>query len=118
VGWRKPEDVKVHLPPVFAKLGIGFHACGARQLRPDRNEVLLNTGGRLLTTISSSRRGRSLPSTRSKALGPKPTRVRSATPTMRRRPRSDGKNSAKILGRWWSEPFRARPASGRPMNTR
>ena len=25
VSWRKPEDVKVHLPPVFARLGIGFH---------------------------------------------------------------------------------------------
>jgi NADPH-dependent 2,4-dienoyl-CoA reductase/sulfur reductase-like enzyme len=44
VGRRKPEDVKVHLPPVFAKLGIGFHSCGARQVRPDRNEVLLNDG--------------------------------------------------------------------------
>ncbi|HLW93529.1 MAG TPA: FAD/NAD(P)-binding oxidoreductase, partial [Roseiarcus sp.] len=44
VNWRKPEDVKVHLPPVFARLGIGFHACGASQVRPDRNELLLNDG--------------------------------------------------------------------------
>ena len=44
VSWRNPEDVKVHLPPVFARLGIGLHACGAKQLRPDRNEVLLNDG--------------------------------------------------------------------------
>jgi len=44
VAWRKPEDVKVRLPPVFAKLGIGFHACRARQVRPDKNEVLLNDG--------------------------------------------------------------------------
>ena len=44
VSWRKPEDVKVHLPPVFARLGIGLHACGAKQVRPERNEVLLNDG--------------------------------------------------------------------------
>jgi sulfide:quinone oxidoreductase len=44
VNWRKPEDVKVHLPPVFAKLGIEFHARGAKQVRPDSNEMLLNDG--------------------------------------------------------------------------
>jgi sulfide:quinone oxidoreductase len=44
LAWRKPEDVKVHLPPVFAKLGIGLHACGAKQVRPEKNEVLLNDG--------------------------------------------------------------------------
>jgi sulfide:quinone oxidoreductase len=44
VSWRKPEDVKVHLPPVFARLGIGFHACGAKQAPPEQNEVLLNDG--------------------------------------------------------------------------
>ncbi|HLH51199.1 MAG TPA: FAD/NAD(P)-binding oxidoreductase, partial [Roseiarcus sp.] len=44
VNWRKPEDVKVYLPPVFAKVGVGFHACGAKQVRPQQNEVLLNDG--------------------------------------------------------------------------
>jgi sulfide:quinone oxidoreductase len=44
VNWRKAEDVKVHLTPVFAKLGIEFYACGAKQVRPDRNEILLNDG--------------------------------------------------------------------------
>ena len=44
VSWRKPEDVKVHLPPVFARLGIGLHACGAKQVRPEKSEVLLNDG--------------------------------------------------------------------------
>ena len=44
VSWRKPEDVKVHLPPVFAKLGIGFHPCGAKHVRPEKNEILLNDG--------------------------------------------------------------------------
>jgi len=44
VSWRKPEDVKVHLPPVFARLGIGFHACGAKQVHPEKSEVLLNDG--------------------------------------------------------------------------
>ena len=33
VNWRKPEDVKVHLPQVFAKLGIGFRPVGAKRSR-------------------------------------------------------------------------------------
>ena len=44
VNWRKPEDVKVHLPPVFARLGIGFHPVGAKRIDPAKNEVELGDG--------------------------------------------------------------------------
>jgi len=47
INWRKPEDVQVHLPKVFDKLGIAFSAAGAKQLRPVDNVVLLNDGSRV-----------------------------------------------------------------------
>src|SRR5208283_561567 len=47
VNWRKPDDVKVHLPPVFARMGIGFHATGAKRVHPARNEVELGGGQRI-----------------------------------------------------------------------
>jgi len=47
VNWRKPEDVKVHLPPVFQRLGIGFSAAGAKRVRPNENTVELNDGSRV-----------------------------------------------------------------------
>ena len=45
VNWRKPEDIKVHLPQVFARLGIGFHPVGAKRIDPAKNEVELGDGG-------------------------------------------------------------------------
>lgn len=41
VNWRKPEDIKVHLPETFAKFGISFSAAGARRIRPAENTVEL-----------------------------------------------------------------------------
>ena len=48
VNWRKPEDVKIHLPTTFAKLGITFSNCGVRHLLPDTNSMILGDG----TTLS------------------------------------------------------------------
>ncbi|MBS1240442.1 MAG: dehydrogenase-like protein, partial [Proteobacteria bacterium] len=42
VGWRKPEAIRVHLPPVMARRGIGFTAVGARKVHPQENRVELN----------------------------------------------------------------------------
>jgi len=42
VGWREPESIRAHLPPVMKKHGIGFHSCGARKVRPDANQIELN----------------------------------------------------------------------------
>ena len=47
VNWRKPEDIKVYLPPVFARLGIGFTAAGAQRLDPERNQLHLRDGATL-----------------------------------------------------------------------
>ena len=47
VGWRKPDEVKVHLPSVFKKLGIGFTSVGAKRVRPNENLIELNDGSTL-----------------------------------------------------------------------
>lgn len=44
VGWREPESIKVHLPPVMAKHGIAFDGQGAKKVDPDNNRVELNDG--------------------------------------------------------------------------
>lgn len=45
--WRKPDDIKVHLPELFARLGIGFNGSGAKRILPAANVVELNDGQRL-----------------------------------------------------------------------
>lgn len=47
VNWRKPQDIKVHLPEVFAGLGIGCTSVGAKQVLPKSNEVVLNDSRRI-----------------------------------------------------------------------
>ena len=47
LGWRKPGDIKVHLPGTLAKYGIGFDAAGARRIIPAENAIELNDGRRL-----------------------------------------------------------------------
>ena len=44
VNWRKPDDVKVHLPNIFKKLNIGFTAVGAERVRPSENVIQLRDG--------------------------------------------------------------------------
>ncbi|MDE2436352.1 MAG: NAD(P)/FAD-dependent oxidoreductase [Sphingomonadales bacterium] len=44
VRWREPDAIKVHLPPVMAKKGIGFTAIGAKRVHPGENRVELNDG--------------------------------------------------------------------------
>lgn len=47
VGWRKPESIQIHLPPVLARKGIGFTAAGARRVLPQENRVELGDGSSL-----------------------------------------------------------------------
>src|SRR6185503_12558356 len=47
LGWRKPEEIKVHLPGTLAKYGISFDATGARRVVAAENAVELNDGRRL-----------------------------------------------------------------------
>lgn len=42
VGWREPEAIKVHLPPVMAKHGIEFSGVGAKKVDPSNNRIELN----------------------------------------------------------------------------
>ena len=44
VRWREPEQVQVHLPPVFARQGIGFTAAGAKRLVPAENRIEIADG--------------------------------------------------------------------------
>jgi len=44
VRWREPDAIKVHLPPVMAKKGIGFTSVGAKRVHPTENRVELNDG--------------------------------------------------------------------------
>ena len=42
--WREAEEIKVHLPPIMARKGIGFSAAGAKRVHPGENLVELNDG--------------------------------------------------------------------------
>lgn len=44
VRWREVEDIQVHLPPVFARQGIGFSGVGAKRVHPAENRIELNDG--------------------------------------------------------------------------
>ena len=44
VRWRQPDAIKVHLPPIMARKGIGFTAIGAKRVHPGENRVELNDG--------------------------------------------------------------------------
>lgn len=44
VRWREPDAIKVHLPPIMAKKGIGFTSVGARRVHPAENRIELNDG--------------------------------------------------------------------------
>ena len=47
VRWRQPDAIKVHLPPIMKKKGIGFTSVGARRVHPAENRVELNDGSSL-----------------------------------------------------------------------
>ena len=42
--WREPDAIKVHLPPIMAKKGVGFTSVGASRVHPAENRVELNDG--------------------------------------------------------------------------
>jgi sulfide:quinone oxidoreductase len=47
VRWRKPEAIKVHLPPIMNKLGISFTDKGAKKVDPKNNSVELMDGSKI-----------------------------------------------------------------------
>ncbi|KAF1711378.1 pyridine nucleotide-disulfide oxidoreductase [Pseudoxanthomonas kalamensis DSM 18571] len=44
VGWRKPSEVQIQVPPRLAKHRIAFEGAGADKVEPDANRVLLRDG--------------------------------------------------------------------------
>ena len=44
VGWRKREDIEIALPPLLAKMGIGFVSAGAERVEPEQNRIRLKDG--------------------------------------------------------------------------
>lgn len=44
VGWRKREDIELALPPLLAKMGIGFVSAGAERVEPEQNRIRLKDG--------------------------------------------------------------------------
>jgi len=44
LNWRKPSDIKVHLPEVLGKFGIALDATGTWPVLPADHAVLLNDG--------------------------------------------------------------------------
>lgn len=47
VRWREPDAIRVHLPPIMKKKGIGFTAIGAKRVHPAENRLELNDGSSL-----------------------------------------------------------------------
>jgi len=44
VRWREPEAIRVHLPPVMQKKGIGFSSAGCTRVHPGENRLDLGDG--------------------------------------------------------------------------
>ena len=47
VNWRKPDDIKVHLPPLMARRNVRFISVGAEKVLPQENALQLKDGTRL-----------------------------------------------------------------------
>ncbi|MGD9783440.1 MAG: NAD(P)/FAD-dependent oxidoreductase [Hyphomicrobiaceae bacterium] len=47
VGWRSKEQITIDLPPLMKKQGINFLSTGARQIKPDTNQIELSDGSML-----------------------------------------------------------------------
>ena len=70
VGWREPDAIRVHLPEVMTKRGIGFNGAGARKVHPDKNQLELLTLRRLEPRAFSNHRQASLTSCARRTLWP------------------------------------------------
>lgn len=71
VRWREPDAIKVHLPPVMAKKGIGFTSVGARRVHPGENRIELNDGTSLTYDYLVIATGPDLAFDEVEGLGPK-----------------------------------------------
>jgi sulfide:quinone oxidoreductase len=70
VRWREAEAIRVHLPPVMAKRGIGFTAVGAERVHPAENSITLRDGSSLTYDYLVIATGPELAFDEVKGLGP------------------------------------------------
>lgn len=75
VNWRKPSDIKVHLPSVCNKLKLGFDATGARRVLPEANAIELKDGRRISYDYLVIATGPALAFDEIEGLGPKSNTV-------------------------------------------
>ncbi|MEQ1497453.1 MAG: FAD/NAD(P)-binding oxidoreductase [Novosphingobium sp.] len=71
VRWREPDAIKVHLPPVMAKKGIGFTSVGAKRVHPAENRIELSDGSSLAYDYLVIATGPDLAFDEIEGLGPK-----------------------------------------------
>ena len=71
VRWREPAAIRVHLPPIMAKKGIGFTSVGAKRVHPTENRVELNDGTSLAYDYLVIATGPDLAFDEVEGLGPK-----------------------------------------------
>lgn len=100
VNWRKPEELKVPLAPVFRKKNIGFTDVGAKTVHPKENRVELNNGESLSYDYLVIATGPKLAFGEIRALArTAATPIRSARSSTPKSPRRRGKNSARTPAR-------------------
>ena len=70
VRWREPDAIKVNLPPIMAKKGIGFTSAGAKRVHPAENRIELCDGTSLAYDYLVIATGPDLAFDEVKGLGP------------------------------------------------
>jgi sulfide:quinone oxidoreductase len=69
--WRRPDEIKIHLPDTLKKFGIAFDATGAKRVRPGENAVELRDGRLLAYDYLVIATGPALAFDEIEGLGPK-----------------------------------------------
>ena len=114
----RTRAIKVHLPPIMQKKGIGFTAVGAKRVHPQENRVELNDGTSLAYDYLVIATGPDLAFDEVEGLGPQASPNRFAAPTMPLMPPMPSTSFAKIPSRSWWAPRKAPHAMARPTNLR
>ena len=116
VNWRKPEDIKVHLPKICKKLNIGFDATGAKHVLPGENAIELNDGRRLTYDYLVIATGPALAFDEIDGLGPERNTVSICHVDHAKKTAEKWEQFCKNPFRSSSVPSRERPALDRPTN--
>ena len=119
VQWRKPEELKVPLAPVFKKKNIGFIPVGAKRVLPQENRIELANGESVAYDYLVIATGPKLAFEEVPGLGPHGGHTHSICTLQHAEIASKAyEEFCKDPGRSSSVPRRASPASVRLMNSR